>query len=755
MKSNAYRMHTPGALLRHGLVLAQVLCLLVVSSPHAWGDEAGEIVVTVTGTDDEALKDIQVVVWNAETVLRGVTDAEGRWRKEAPAGSYSVALRGHARVGTEQYEVEIEAGEVTELSFEMIPGVQFIGRVLDAAGKPVVGADVVVENGGSFKGMMERTFGVPPYARDRTREDGRFYVGGIPDGKIATIIVSKKGLQTRRMGVRAVDGSMQPDPVVVKMREGASVSGRVTHPDGTPAKGVSVYVIPTAYPRLLATPTMWMTSNQGEEIRALDGTTDDDGRYRIEGAEFGSEYLVKVMAEGFALSAAAKPVTPTADAPRVVSDVVLSRGRTLSVRLVAPDGTSVRAATVKVGSAMNAPKLEKANEDGLFVFHHLTAGETFVAVEAKGFLDQIKPLTIEADKDADVRVELDLGARIRGVVRTADGKPVAGVDVTTSFKTPNPATGWTRYDSRDAETDAEGRFDLGPLRPGTYELQLSSSSWALVKKPKIKAPSEEDVVLTARPLGRAVMRFLRPDGTPFEGRAMIWRDTPSVSGTRSGSEKTFEGGRYEVKALGPTPIRVSFEFEDYVRVERTLASADGTLQDLGDIRLETGVTVRGVVRLPSGEPAVEARLRWGDDWSYTDEEGRFELEHMRVGPLVFTVNADELPKMFFALEVKEGLPEQQLQLVAGVLVRVRILDAEGQPVPSGRVILDHRIEDTWHWWGSGRADETGGFEGRLAPGRWRMTTPAPKGGGAPTTLLEFTLEEGTERELTVRLPKKG
>jgi len=151
---------------------------------------------------------------------------------------------------------------------------------------------------------------------------------------------------------------------------------------------------------------------------------------------------------------------------------------------------------------------------------------------------------------------------------------------------------------------------------------------------------------------------------------------------------------------------------------------------------------------------VEARLRWGDDWSYTDEDGRFELEHIRAGPLLFTVKADELPKLFFSREVKEGLPDQTLQLVASVRVRVRIVDADGQPVPSGRVILDQRIQEAWQWWGSGRADETGGFEGRLAPGRWRMTTPPSKGKAEPTTLLEFTLVEGAERELTVRLPKK-
>ncbi|MDJ0974383.1 MAG: carboxypeptidase-like regulatory domain-containing protein, partial [Planctomycetota bacterium] len=272
--------------------MAITCALVLLLGGPVLAEDTGQLAVKITDPEGKPLAGVQVMAWTREHVLSGTTGADGMWRSTASPGEYAVGVRAHSRVGTERYEITVAAGETTEIEFELEPGVTFIGRVVDAEGEPVVGADVVVEAGGTYDGYMEHTFGVPPWARDRTNAKGEFFVGGIPDTKVATVVVSAEGYQTTRMGIRAMDGAIHPDPVVVRLRAGASVSGRVTMPDRKPAAGATVYVIPTDVPQLLKSPTSWVSGDNGSQERALQATTEDDGSYRVEGAQIDREYLV-------------------------------------------------------------------------------------------------------------------------------------------------------------------------------------------------------------------------------------------------------------------------------------------------------------------------------------------------------------------------------------------------------------------------------------------------------------------------------
>ena len=731
-------------------LLAFLILLGTSAATHA-ADETGQLVVVVTDENDKPLAGIQVLAWTAAVAHRGVTGADGRWSKAVLVGSYAIGVRGHERVGSESYDLEVRVGETTKVRFQMPPGVLFVGRVQGPDGKPVVGADVVVEVGGSFEGYGERTFNQPPWARDRTNAKGDFYVGGIPDGKVATIVVTAKGLQTTRMAVRALDGKIRPDPVIVSMGVGASVSGTITRPDGTPAKSADVFVIPTAWPKLLESPELWISSSDGQEIRALRGTADATGRYAIEGAEVGTEYLVKARMEGLPLSPASKPVTPRADMPAVTSDVTLLRGTTLSVSLRSPDGAVVTDAKVTVGTAMNAPELEAGNDEGCFVFEGLPSGRTALEVKAPGFLGHIRPVDLVAGKTQAIEITLDSGVRIRGVVRSEAGDPVAGLRVRAPFKTPNPVTGWNSFDSVESTTDAEGRFDLGPLRPGSYKLAVQSTSWKLTAKAKVTAPSQ-DVLLEVSELGTARIRFLSPNGSPFVGSVFVWRDVADTPGTRTGEYLEPQEGRLVLKGFSATPSRVTFQFDDFVTVERVITAPDGKPQDLGEIRLDPGVTVRGRIVLPSGEAAAGARVRLGERREITDQEGRFELAHVSKGPLVLSAKAEGLPRTFFTLEAASGSKDHKLELVEGTLVRIRIVDADGgAPVPHARVAIDIQVGKDWRDWGSGRADEQGAFEGRLPPGQIRFK---PAGEADAEAILEVTLGAGKARDIVLEMPAK-
>lgn len=734
---------------RSVVVVALLLSLL---SGIAVAEDTGELVILAKDADGKALASVQVLAWTSGGMLTGTTGADGVSTIKAAAGTYNVAVRAHSRVGTEQYDIVVKAGEKTSLEFELDKGVMFVGRVVDSANQPVVGADVVVEAGGTHEGYMEHTFGVKPWARDRTNSDGEFWVGGIPDGKVATVVVTAEGLQTARMGVRAIDGEIDPDPVVVRMGEGAYVSGVVTLPDGKPAADATVYVIPTDRPQLIESPTIWISGGDGVQEGALRGTTDEEGRYRVQGAQVDREYLVKAVLAGYAMSAAAKPVTPTADEPAASSDVTLSRGGALTLRLLAPDGTCIKVADVKVGSAMMAPELEAANKGEDFVFSGLNEGRTALEIEAPGFLKHIEAVELTNGETVEVRVTLDPGVRIVGKVQSATGEPVGGVRVSAPFKAPNPVTGWTSYENVEVKTDDDGVFDLGPLPKGEYELKLYSQEWSLQGEPIAKAPSE-GVLLTAHRLGKATVRFLDPDGEPFEGSVFVWRAMASDPGTSSGGERDTDGGRLTLKAIGAAPSRFRFVFDDYATIVRDVSSPDGKDIDLGDITLDPGVTLRGRVVLPSGEPAADATIRMGTDYFGTEADGTFELENIPLGSIVISVKAEGLPRAFFPLEVTTSPEDHVLQLVAGVKIKTLLLDAEGQPVANDRVGVDVKVNGEWHSWGAGRSGEDGRFEGMLPIGEIRYTW-APGIDKPFVTLLETEIVKDTPREITLRIPKK-
>ena len=730
-----------------------IATMLALAGSVARADETGQLEVSVKDPDGKPLAGVQVMAWTPSDVLSGTTGSDGLWTTKAPPASYAVGVRAHARVGTEKYDVVVQAAKKTELEFELAAGITFIGRVVDSKGKPVVGASVVVEAGGTYDGYMEHTFGVPPWARDRTNASGEFFVGGIPEGKVATVVVTADGLQTTRMGIRAMEGRIHPDGVVVRMSEGASVSGTVTFPDGKPAVGASVFVIPTDLPQLIASPTIWIGGGNGSQERALRGTTNEAGQYRVEGAQLDREYLVKVQQDGYAWSAATKPVTPTADEPAVRSDVTLTRGCALSVRVAAPGGTAVTIADVRVGTNMTAPKLEEANEEGRFTFSGLDAGRTSLEVEAPGFLKVIRAVDLEEGKPLEVSITLDPGVRIRGVVRSTMGEPVASVRVSAPLEIKNPVSGWTSYANVEVKTGEDGAFELGPLPKGTYELVLYSQDWSLVGKPRVEAPTS-DVELTAHRLATASLRFVHPDGSPYKGSLFVWRALASTPGSSSGSEEETDKGRLTLRAIGPEPARFSFVFDEFATIHRTLSSSDGRDFHLGDITLDPGVTVRGRVLLPSGEPAAEATVRLDQIIHVdTDADGRFTLEHVPTGPLVVSIKAEGLPRAFFALRAAASMKELVIPLIEGVSVKTHVLDADGKPVPHTRIGIDVKLNGAWHPWGSGRSDEDGRFEGKLHPGLLRFTWIKDDDEPA-VTLFETEILEGSLREITLRLPKE-
>jgi len=177
-------------------------------------------------------------------------------------------------------------------------------------------------------------------------------------------------------------------------------------------------------------------------------------------------------------------------------------------------------------------------------------------------------------------------------------------------------------------------------------------------------------------------------------------------------------GRWVCSVVPEDRANFYFEFEhpDFalttVRCQR-----DGTdSQILDSLRartamtiLEPGYAIHGSVADQKGNPVAEARVApsWHQAGAVTDANGTFVLPRFPRGRHELIVTANGFAPLPF--ETDAGGKPVYLRLSPGVVLRVRVMTADGTPIPGARLGLDDAFGLSRLGW-EGRTDE----EGRLA-----------------------------------------
>ena len=302
-----------------------------------------------------------------------------------------------------------------------------------------------------------------------TGSDGRYRIRGLSKSKLHVIAAASGYADARSRQVSIATGQLVDDIDIV-LEAGAYLFGKVSDARGAPVVGAQV----TAKPEV------------GHPIEAF---SDGDGMYRL-GPVSGK---VELSATAYGHAGARRTVEIAKVKGRTAAeqraDIVLDTADAiLAGTLDDAAGAAVAGATLEVIGGAGDGRTAMTSADGTFAIEMLPQGRVRVRVTHPEY----PPAALEGTASttgARERLRLALGGQVEGVlIDDATAAPIAGMTIDAR----GPAGA-----SADATTDAQGRWTLGPLRPGVWRVDVKLPGYVPVRReldvPVSRAPGVTSV----------------------------------------------------------------------------------------------------------------------------------------------------------------------------------------------------------------------------------------------------------------------
>ncbi|MEM1448013.1 MAG: carboxypeptidase-like regulatory domain-containing protein [Planctomycetota bacterium] len=651
-----------------------------------------------------------------------------------------------------------EPERLDEIVVTLSSGGRIEGRVRDlVTGEPVTTFSVRVTD------RIEVDPAAPtrlnPFAGGVEVEDpeGRFVVEAVEAGD-QTLSIHADDYLDADVSVTVVEGAATRD-VVVSLRRGATVRGVVVDSAGEPVAGAQVTT-----ERLVKRSFDFMEDERKsiEDDLAVRGrrrqnrpppvgflryaaalglmgtsvvTSEPDGSFELTGVEPGRQEILAFHRD---FRSATVPVDLKEGDENPPVSVVMTQGGGLKGRVRDRFGRPVVDATVIAASpglanaSASSGDLHQArtNADGAYEMLHMEGGPYFL-IATRGdedlaptsFLGTLNFGLVSVPDDRVVTHDLvDTSAaacRVHGLV-LRDGAPVDGG---TLLALNLDAEGLLGVDFKAAPIENDGRYEFEGLAPGEYQLTFEGRGRSVRGAMILDVPDASelryDVVLpdgsirgrivdrsTGEPIPRARVTLTPLDR--LEGPGLLAQMLAGEVGVER--ERTDGEGRFRFDRLAEGSYRIGVEqarrqvgdsIVEYAPMRSlTVDLGEDEDADVGDLELDPGVRVEGVVRDETGAPIVGADVvaspkplrRVRPRRATSNDEGRFVLNGLGPGKWQITASSDEHAEGEpFELEVDEGVEtvaeEVELRLVSGVLVRALVTDAAGEPVAGAACVL--------------------------------------------------------------------
>ncbi|MBM3960340.1 MAG: hypothetical protein FJ306_00320, partial [Planctomycetes bacterium] len=499
------------------------------------------------------------------------------------------------------------------------------GRVQDEAGQPL--ADVRVEADRGLFGLLARG-GV------RSAADGSFTVARLAPGAL-TLRAALAGYLPVSQDIE-LRPEEQRDGLVVTLRTGKAIAGRVVDDRGVGVAGIRV-----GFNRTETRGGIGFERFATEEA----ATTDANGWFTLAGL-VDDAVTLRTMGKEHAPATMAEVAVGTLDAVLRVE-----RFGAIEGVLVGADGAPIAGSEVRIGGpgdgfeflgdvdqvggvARTRNGAARSGADGAFRIEGVKPGKLTIRATGKGHrpaqLDGVQVAAAQTSKG--VRLVADRGAVARVRVVDAAGVPVAGAKVRVDKPSPRgqgmtigtdgsmqvPMQSTTVVTDGDetqfmgpttlgrGTTDADGRCELPGLPAGDVEVQAThpDHAAALPASTVLPATGGVDVQLALRQPGYIAVTVLGSDGTPVAEAEVFVERAGDDRGDRKRLRTDAEG-----KAASPALLP-----GDYTAVLARAAKSNSgrPAAGLGFVVMGGGADVlegsRIAVAVPAGR-TVEATLR--------------------------------------------------------------------------------------------------------------------------------------------------
>lgn len=544
------------------------LLMLVPLSAHAQTPPAGaKATGTISGkvtVNDKGAPDILVAAQALDrplpqAVARAKSDSTGRYRLTGlPAGQYQImALAPALAPAAEQSSASFyrsgktlvlaSGEEVDDVDMKLVQGGVITGRVTDAEGKPVIEERInlqMIDQAGNVNNQAN----VPMsnYQMSQTDDRGVYRLYGLSAGRYRVSVGSTEGgfMMSRNRTYYAVtfygNTSDAAKASVVELQDGTEATnidirvGRATNTfvaSGRIVDAENGQPIPRI--RLMYGPAR---ANQPFFGGFIGLPTSARGEFRLEGLEPG-RYAVSLSASFESSAHYSDPLFfEIVDGDVTNLEVKATRGLTLS-GVVVFEGSRAKEllqniGTLRVGASVSSPANPQNQTsswspiavDGSFQLPGVRPGKVRLYVGAvsspalrgitilradRGGVDVTQNLEVQAGESiTDLRIVATLGAgTIRGTVRFVGGEVPPNVRMFISTRREGAPQGG------GGVVDARGRFLMGSLASGTYEVILNMN---ILGPPAGRPIKPQTQTVTVTDGGETQVDFI-VDLTPKEG----------------------------------------------------------------------------------------------------------------------------------------------------------------------------------------------------------------------------------------------
>lgn len=607
----------------------------------------------------------------------------------------------------------------TGLELVLSPPRGVFGRVVDEADQPVTSFRI--------RAVLFTDTQIGPMARDKQEsgfedELGRFHVSGLVDGHWNLYAIAQ-GFSLDSPATVLLP-SQEQDPVLLRVRRAASVSGTVRSPHGEPVPSASVSVSDGPF---------WASEVSGAP-RLPAVTTGSDGSYLLEGIAPGSVSL-SATAEGYAR---AEGETLTLAPGQVLAgvDILLREGGTVTGEVYGADGQKASGRMVQAVRMQNfSVHMTESDARGEFRFEHLEPGNWQVqALPSRGQLATLAGEESEALKELVTEVQAALVDVVEGEAsHVVLGKPPADPILVRGRVTEHgdPCSGAAivfysegksmMQKMRRGTTNADGGFEITLDGPGNYVAAVQRFSAQFDQQAtvefQVQVPAVREHELRIElPTGRIRGHLCAQGGAAVaDERVTLYPAEPASTGSLWGGHyietKSDEDGAFSLSGLRPGRYTVAVggmvgggmfgSSARYGRQAREVRLREDESVEGVDFRLTEAARARVRVLDAAGKPIAGAALFARDDTGQllelfsvtsTDAKGVCEYGGLEPGRYSFSARkggfaSDETPLVRVQAE---ELTEVELVLQEGTYLWVKLLDNEGQGVQASISVLDQQ-----------------------------------------------------------------